>query len=197
MNWDDRYREPGFAYGVEPNDFLVSVAPLFPKGRILSLAEGEGRNAVYLAGLGHDVTAVDASLVGLQKAQELAARKGVAITTLHADLAEFEIGESQWDGIVACYCHLPSAIRLQVHAAVVRGLKPGGRFVLEGFSKDQLAYDTGGPKSLDMLMSVDELKQELTGLDFLRAVQLEREVVEGTKHTGRASVVQVLAAKPL
>lgn len=197
MNWDDRYREPGFAYGVEPNDFLVSEASLLPTGRILSLAEGEGRNAVYLAGLGHDVTAVDASLVGLQKAQELAARKGVAITTLHADLAEFEIGESLWDGIVACYCHLPSAIRLQVHAAVVRGLKPGGRFVLEGFSKDQLAYDTGGPKSLDMLMSVDELKQELTGLDFLRAVQLEREVVEGTKHTGRASVVQVLAAKPL
>lgn len=196
MDWDERYSEPGYTYGTEPNDFLVSVAEtITPGGRILCLAEGEGRNAVYLASLGYVVTGVDGSEVGLRKAQALAAKRGVTITTIHADLGTFEIGTEQWDGIIACYCHVPSVIRIPLHQAAVRGLKPGGIFVLEAFSQEQLAYDTGGPQSLDMLMSLDDVKGELAGLEFRHAVQLEREVREGNRHTGLASVIQIVGIK--
>lgn len=197
MDWDERYSEPGFAYGTAPNEYLLSVLDRIPKGKVLSLAEGEGRNAVYLASLGYEVTGVDGSEVGLRKAGELAAERGVAITTIHADLGEFRIEPEQWDGIIAIYCHLPPAIRILLHEAAVRGLKPGGVFVLEAFSKEQLGYGTGGPQSLDMLMSLDDLKQELAGLEFVHAIRIEREVREGSRHTGLASVVQVLAVKPL
>lgn len=196
MYWDERYSAPGFAYGTAPNEFLVSVVDRIPQGKILSLAEGEGRNVVYLASLGYQVTGVDGSEVGLRKALELARERGVAITTIHADLSEFEIEPEQWEGIISCYCHLPSAIRIQLHHAAVRGLKSGGVFVLEAFSKEQLAYSTGGPPSLDMLVSLDDLKRELTELEFVHAVQIEREVQEGSRHTGLASVIQVMGIKP-
>lgn len=196
MDWDERYSEAGFTYGTAPNEFLVSMVDRIPQGKILSLAEGEGRNAVYLASLGYEVTGVDGSEVGLRKAQKLAMERGVAITTIHADLSAFEMESGEWDGIIACYCHLPPAIRIPLHRAAVQGLAPGGVFVLEAFSKEQLAYGTGGPKSLDMLMSLDELKRELAGLEFVHAVQMEREVREGRGHTGPASVVQILAVKP-
>lgn len=195
-NWNERYSTTGFIYGTEPNDFLVSVAGRIPKGRILSLAEGEGRNAVYLASLGHEVTAVDASQVGLRKATELARSRGVAINTIVADLSGFVIEANQWDGIIACYCHLPAQLRRTIHRAAVSGLRPGGVLVLEAFSRKQLEHDTGGPKELDMLMSLDELKEELAGLSFDHAVELEREVLEGSGHTGLAAVVQIFAVKP-
>ncbi len=165
-------------------------------GKILSLAEGEGRNAVYLASLGYEVTGVDGSEVGLQKAVKLATARGVTITTIHEDLGNFEIQADQWDAIVACYCHVPSAIRIPLHKSAVRGLKTGGAFVLEAFSKEQLDYGTGGPQSLDLLMALDELKQELSGLDMHLAVKIVREVHEGNRHTGLASVVQLLGIKP-
>jgi SAM-dependent methyltransferase len=196
MDWNERYSETGFTYGTAPNEFLVSVADKIPRGKILSLAEGEGRNAVYLASLGYQVTGVDGSEVGLSKAVQLATERGVAITAVLADLGSFEIVPEQWNGIIAFFCHLPSAIRIPLHRAAVRGLKPGGVFVLEAFSKEQLAYGTGGPPSLDMLMSLEELKQELAGLDFVHAVRIERAVHEGSGHTGLASVVQVLGRKP-
>ncbi|HZV83078.1 MAG TPA: class I SAM-dependent methyltransferase [Geobacteraceae bacterium] len=196
VNWDERFSEPGYTYGTEPNDFLASVASKIPKGKILSLAEGEGRNAVFLASLGHDVTAVDSSAVGLGKACELAATHHVPLTTVVADLSDFVILPQQWDGIVSCYCHLPPPLRRSIHRAAVAGLKPGGIFVLEAFSKKQLEYDTGGPKSLDMLMSLDELQQELAGMRLDHAVELERNVVEGHGHTGLAAVVQIFAVKP-
>jgi SAM-dependent methyltransferase len=196
ISWDERYSEAGYLYGTAPNEFLVSVVGRIPKGEILTLAEGEGRNAVYLASLGYDVTGVDGSEVGLRKALELATERGVTITTIHADLSEYEIGQEQWDGIVASYCHIPSTIRIPLHQAVVRGLKPRGLFVLEAYSKEQLSYNTGGPQSLDLLVSLDDLKQELAGLEFIHAVQVEREVREGSRHNGLASVVQILAQKP-
>ncbi|MEI7816525.1 MAG: class I SAM-dependent methyltransferase [Desulfuromonadales bacterium] len=195
MDWNERYSEPGFAYGTAPNDFLVSVAAEIPLGKILSLAEGEGRNAVYLASLGCQVTGVDGSDVGLRKAEELAKERGVVISTIHEDLSLFEIKTESWDGIISCYCHLPSAIRIPLYQRVVSGLKPGGVFVLEAFSKEQLAYGTGGPQSIDMLMSLEELQRELAGLEFVHAVQIERNVREGSGHTGLASVVQVMGIK--
>ncbi|MDD2898704.1 MAG: class I SAM-dependent methyltransferase [Desulfuromonadaceae bacterium] len=196
MDWNERYSESGYTYGTAPNDFLVSVVDAIPRGRLLSLAEGEGRNAVYLASLGHDVTAVDGSEVGLRKAETLAAERGVAITTVHADLGGYIIEAGQWDSIVACYCHLPPSIHTPLYRAAVQGLRPGGVFVLEAFCKEQLAYGTGGPPSLDLLMSLDELKQELEGLEFVCARQVERDVREGSGHTGLASVIQIMGVKP-
>lgn len=194
--WNERYGQQEYYYGTEPNTFLASVCETIPGGRVLCLAEGEGRNAVFLASRGFQVTAVDGSAVGLRKAVQLAAERRVSIVTVCADLADFIIESEQWDAIVSCYCHLPPAIRTPLHQQVVRGLKQGGVLVLEGFSKEQLSYGTGGPPSLDMLFALEELKGELAGLEFIHAVTTERDVREGRGHTGIASVVQILGRKP-
>ena len=194
--WDERYAGPGYAYGLEPNDFLVSVAGHLPPGPVLSLAEGEGRNALFLAGRGHDVLAVDQSAVGLAKARQRARELGLPLQTRQADLGEFVIEPGAWAGVVSIFCHLPRALRERVHAAVVHGLRPGGVLVLEAYTPRQLGRGTGGPASADFLMSLDDLTRELAGLEFLHAVELERDVHEGSFHTGRAAVVQVLARKP-
>ncbi len=193
--WDERFSEPGYAYGTEPNQFLASVADRIPKGRVLCLAEGEGRNAVYLAGLGHRVTAVDASPVGLAKAQMLARERGVTIETVEADLAGFMIEPGAWSGIVSVFCHLPPPLRADLHARCARGLAARGVFALEGFAPRQLELRTGGPKSRELLYGVDELRRELPGLDFDIECELDRELAEGRYHNGVAAVVQLLALK--
>lgn len=193
--WDDRYSEPGFAYGTEPNDFLVSVADRLPPGPVLTLGEGEGRNAVFLAGLGHEVVAVDQSEVGLAKTRQRAAERGVRVQTQQADLGDYPIQPGAWAGIVSIFCHLPPAVRVPLYAAVVRGLRPGGVFVLEAYTPRQFGRGTGGPPSPELMVSLDDLTRELTGLEFLHARELEREVREGTYHTGLASVVQLVARR--
>ena len=195
--WDTRYSEPGFVYGTEPNEFLVIAAKYMPKGRVLCLAEGEGRNAVYLAGLGYDVTGVDASPVGMKKAAELAKSRNVSITTVVADLAKFVIEPNHWDGIVSIFCHIPPELRVQVHRAAVAGLRPGGAFVLEAYTPRQLELKTGGPQTLELMMTLDMLKEELRGLEFVEAREIERVVNEGHFHRGPGAVVQVVGIKPI
>ncbi|MFO0745385.1 MAG: class I SAM-dependent methyltransferase [Myxococcota bacterium] len=194
--WDERYGQGGFIYGDQPNDFLAEVAGHIPPGPVLALAEGQGRNAVWLAERGHAVTAVDLSPVGLAKAQELAAARGVTLTTIVADLADFDLGVDAWSGITSIWCHLPSALRARVHAAVVRALKPGGVLVLEAYTPAQIAHGTGGPKDPDMLPTADALRAELIGLDLEILVERERDVEEGAFHGGRSAVVQCLARRP-
>jgi SAM-dependent methyltransferase len=196
MNWDARYSEPGFAYGTAPNDFVREMAGRIPPGPVLCLAEGEGRNAVHLAALGHAVTAVDGSAVGLAKAESLARARAVPLETVHADLADFAIAEGAWAGIVAVFAHLPPALRARTHAAVVKGLRPGGVYLLEAYTPQQLALGTGGPADVELLMTADGLRRELAGLEFEICREVEREVVEGRFHSGRAAVVQVLARRP-
>jgi SAM-dependent methyltransferase len=193
--WDERYAGPGFAYGTEPNDFLVSVADRIPPGPVLTLGEGEGRNAVFLAGQGHDVLAVDQSEVGLAKARRRAAERGLQIQTQQADLRDFTIEPGAWAGIVSIFCHLPLPIRVPVHAAVVRGLRPGGVFVLEAYTPRQFGRGTGGPPSPEMMVTLADLTAELAGLEFVHAREGEREVREGSYHTGLASVVQIVARR--
>ncbi len=197
MDWDARYGEAGYVYGTAPNEFLTAVTGRIPPGRVLCLAEGEGRNAVFLASQGYDVVAVDASQVGLQKASALASARGVALTLVHADLATFAIEPRTWSGIVSVFAHLPPALRARLHRGVVAGLRPGGAFVLEAFTPAQAALDTGGPREPDLLMSLDTLLGELDGLEFEIARELEREVVEGRYHRGRSAVVQVVGRKPV
>ncbi|MHB1311015.1 MAG: SAM-dependent methyltransferase [Gemmatimonadaceae bacterium] len=195
--WDERYGSPDYHYGTAPNDFLATVAGRIPKGRVLAIADGEGRNGVFLATLGHDVTSVDSSTVGLAKAQRLAATRGVAITTIAADLAEFVIAPDAWEGIVSIFVHLPPELRRRVHAQVVRALVPGGLFVLEAYTVKQLEYGTGGPSNAELLPSLAALREELAGLELLHAVELERDVHEGVHHDGRSAVVQVIARRPV
>jgi SAM-dependent methyltransferase len=193
--WDKRYSEPGYAYGTEPNEFLVSMVDRLPGGRVLCLAEGEGRNAVYLAGLGFEVTAVDDSSVGLEKAESLARERGVDIVTVNADLADYPIEPAAWQGIVSIFCHVPPVVRAALHERCLRGLAPNGAFVLEGFTPRQLDFGTGGPKSRELLMELAVIRQELPGLRLEIAREVEREVIEGKYHKGRAAVVQILAVK--
>jgi len=196
--WDKRYSEAeGFVFGTKPNAFLAEMAAQIPSGPVLCLGEGEGRNAVHLATLGHAVTAVDQSAVGMAKARKLAASHGVEIATEVVDLAVAAIEPGRWFGIVSIFVHLPAELRRKVHAKVVRGLKPGGVFILEAYTPAQLAFDTGGPKDAALLMTLSALREELVGLDLLVAREIEREVVEGGGHTGRAAVVQVVARRSL
>ena len=193
--WDERYGKPGFAYGTAPNTFLTSVAGRIPVGRVLSLGEGEGRNAAYLATCGHDVVAVDGSRVGLAKAAPLAEERGVTITTVVSDLRDYQIEPERWDGFISIFCHVPPVLRVRLHAAVVRGLKPGGVFVLEAFTPAQLEYRTGGPPTAELMMSLNELRNELEGLELVHARELERNVYEGRGHTGLGAVVQVVGVR--
>ncbi len=193
--WDERFSEPGYAYGTEPNGFLTSVADRIPRGKVLCLAEGEGRNAVFLAGLGYDVTAVDTSTVGLEKAEALARNNGVTIETVLADLEDYSIEPGVCQGIVSIFCHLPSVIRAALHERCLRGLAPEGVFVLEGFTPRQLEFGTGGPKNRELLMELEIVRQELPGLRLEIAREIERELTEGKYHKGTAAVVQILAVK--
>ena len=197
--WDARYAESALAYGDGPNDFLASVADHLPdRGRVLCLAEGQGRNAVFLAEQGHRVTAVDLSAVGLERARALAATRGVAVETEVADLADYDLGEATWDAVVSVFAHTPADVRRRLHRRVVAALRPGGAFVLEAYTPEQTRRDTGGPsgpEAVDITMTAAGLAEELAGLDVETLREVEREVVEGPYHRGAAAVVQVLAWK--
>jgi len=193
--WDQRYSDPEYAYGKAPNQFLQANHAVIPKGKVLSLAEGEGRNAVFLARQGYTVTAVDASQVGLEKAGKLAREHGVSIELIHADLADFDLGENRWEGIVSIFCPLPSALRRPLHKKVVAALKPGGVFLVEAYTPAQLKHKTGGGNCADLMTTRASLELELQGLAFSHLAELERDVVEGIYHTGLGAVVQALASK--
>jgi SAM-dependent methyltransferase len=195
QRWDERYSEEGYSFGTSPNDFLAEVADRIPLGKVLCLCEGEGRNGVFLAEAGHEVHGVDFSSVGLAKAKDLAAERGVDLATHLMDIAEYRIEADTWNGIVSIFCHLSMPLRPQVHRAVVEGLKPGGVFILEAYTPRQLEMGTGGPSSVEYLMTLDDLTRELDGLEVELGQEIEREVTEGKYHGGRAAVVQVVAKK--
>lgn len=195
--WNERYSSEQYRYGVIPNEFLARTAPLLPKNaKVLSLAEGEGRNAVFLASLGHRVTGVDASSVGMQKAQRLAAGRGVKIETVVAELAEYVIEPGAWDAVVSIFCHLPPDLRRRVFRAAVEGLRPGGLMILEAYTPRQLELRTGGPPVPELLYTADALREDFGGLELTRLEELEREVHEGDLHNGRSAVVQLVGVKP-
>jgi SAM-dependent methyltransferase len=193
--WNDRYGGADYFYGTAPNDFLVSVATEIPAGPVLCLAEGEGRNAIFLAGRGHAVTAVDQAEAGVAKMRALAQQRGVPLTTIAADLTDFGVSPGAWSGIVAIFMHLPPALRRTVLARAAAGLRPGGVFIMEAYRPAQLAYSTGGPRDVTLLPTLAELRAELGGLELIIAREPERDVREGGGHTGMSAVVQVLARR--
>ncbi len=192
--WDQRYAGDEFVYGTEPNTFLAEHAKLLA-GPVLSLAEGEGRNGVFLASLGLDVMGVDGSEVGLAKAHKLAAARGVIIRTLVADLAAYEPPANTFGAVISIFAHLPSALRKQLYPLVERALKPGGIVLLEAYAQAQITRDTGGPKDPDLLMTSADLERSFPRCEVILSREIEREVVEGKFHSGLASVVQFIARK--
>jgi SAM-dependent methyltransferase len=196
VDWDELYARDGYAFGTDPNGFLVSVATMLQQGPTLCLAAGEGRNAVYLASLGFDVLAVDASAVGLAKAERLARERCVELRTARADLLDFDMGDACFENIVSVFCHVPSRLRRRVHAGVVRALRPGGMFILEAFRPEQLEFNSGGPTQLDLLMSSDDVQAELQGLEMVRVGRVIRRLSEGSGHNGQAAVLEIVARKP-
>jgi len=181
--WNDRYRGDVYVCGTTPNDFLYRVSNFVKGTKGLCLGEGEGRNAVYLAREGFDVSAVDESALALENAERLADQSYVDINTQVADLSQYVIKPKRWSGIVSIFCHLPLAARASLHRKVVSGLKPGGVFIMEAFRSE-------------LITSMSQLKKELAGLEFLHIKEVTRDVNEGAFQQKNATLVQLVARKP-
>ena len=194
--WDQRFASTGFVYGEQPNDFLKEHASGLKAGQALCLAEGEGRNAVFLAELGHQVCAQDISPVGLGKAEELAQRRSVNIHTLCCDLAAFHPEPASVDLIAAIWMHLEPELRATVLQRAVEALRPGGHLLIEAYSPKQLGFSSGGPTRRELLIDAAELKHELAALKPLILQEVEREISEGSAHQGPSAVVQFFGRKP-
>ncbi len=194
--WNERYKEKEYIYGLNPNDFLAqNIRHLKPAGKVLCLAEGEGRNVVYLAKLGFEVEAVDFSLEAQKKALELAKKNGVLIKYEVADLNEFDFGKNYFDAIISISAHTNSALRKKIFSQAKTALKEGGIFLLEGYNKSQINRNTGGPKDVDMLFAKDELEENFKDFEILHCVEVVRNVEEGSYHSGEADVVGFVARK--
>jgi cyclopropane fatty-acyl-phospholipid synthase-like methyltransferase len=195
--WNSRYAEPGYAYGTEPNAFLVSQKKyLRSGGKALAVADGEGRNGVWLAQQGLDVLSVDASDVGLRKTQELAADRGVAIRTEKVDLTTWRWPEQKFDVVAAIFIHFPPEVRARMHRHMFEALKPGGVLILEAFTPAQLNYKSGGPPVAEMLYPADMLRIDFAGGEFLLIEELVTELAEGKYHRGPGAVVRLVLRRP-
>ena len=194
--WDERFGDDGYVYGEKPNAFLEHRHTLIPKdSKVLVLGDGEGRNGVFLARKRCQVTSVDESKVGLEKAQALAKRHGVELTTIQATLPNVDIELGVWDAVVLIYLHMPEEARRATHKLAVDALKPGGLLILEAFTPAQLEYSSGGPKDEAMLYTAEMLREDFAGMEFEAVAELETVLDEGPGHQGRAQVVRVLAVK--
>ena len=195
--WNSRYAEPGYAYGTEPNAYLMSQKKyLKPGGKALAVGDGEGRNGVWLAQQGLDVLSVDASEVGLRKTQELAADRGIAIRTEKVDLTIWQWPEEKFDVVVAIYVHFPPEVRARMHRCMFEALKPGGVLILEAFTPEQLNYKSGGPPVAEMLYTADMLRNDFAGSEILLIEESVAELTEGKYHRGPGAVLRLVLRRP-
>lgn len=196
--WDARYGGSDYWYGTEPNAWLVAQAHrLPPGGRVLAVADGEGRNGVWLARQGFAVTSVDIAPRGLAKARALAERHGVALHLVEADLRRWDWPVAAFDGVVAIFAHFPREVRPILHRRMLEALVPGGLLLIEAYSPYQHLYRTGGPQDLDMLYSAFRLERDLEGAEFLLLEETEAELAEGVGHRGRSALVRCIARRPV
>jgi len=191
--WDKRYAQPDYVYGLEPNVFFKENIDRLESGKILFPAEGEGRNAVYAAARGWDVVAFDSSVEAQKKALKLAQTRNVQIEYQHASYAQFQYKENAFDAIVLIFAHSPQ--RSQYHRNLLRFLKPGGMLILEGFAKVQIQQKSGGPSSIELLFSKEELREDFSTLSHMQIEEKEVFLSEGMFHNGGASVIRLIGIK--
>jgi SAM-dependent methyltransferase len=194
--WNERYASKEYVYGENPNHFLKEqLEKITVPGKLLLPGEGEGRNAVYAAKLGWQVDAYDQSTAGQLKAIRLADKNDVIINYYTTDLHEFTPAKNNYDAIAIIYVHLSIDYREVFNKKIIEALKPGGKIILELFSKEQLGKTSGGPQDLAMLYSLDEIKKDFGSL---KAIILKAETInidEGEKHSGEASVIRFVGEK--
>ncbi len=193
--WNKRYAEKEYAYGTGPNNYFKQQLDKLCPGKLFLPAEGEGRNAVYAAKLGWQVLAVDMSEMGKEKAMKLAAENEVEIKYQIDDLENYQYPVNEYDAVGIIYAHFLSNTRKQVYRKIAGSLKIGGALILETFSKNQLGKSSGGPQNIDMLNSLDEIKADFDGFDFIEQVEVQIKLDEGGLHQGLAEVVRILARK--
>lgn len=198
--WNERYRKAEYAYGTEPNEFLKEQLQLLKPGRILFPAEGEGRNAVYAATMGWQVSAFDISDEGQKKALALASRQGVTIDYQVGGFEAVQFSPNQFDAIAFIFAHFPAAIKSRCHQTMATYLRPGGTVIFEAFSKRHLDFIAknecvGGPREIDMLFSEDELKTDFAEFEIVELRETEVELREGAFHQGRGSVIRFVGIK--
>ncbi|HZJ81977.1 MAG TPA: class I SAM-dependent methyltransferase [Guyparkeria sp.] len=187
--WNEKYGQADFLYGTRPNEFLLSQAyRLTPGARVLVLGDGEGRNGVWLAEQGFDVTTVDASAAGCAKARQLATERGVSPTIHCADLNELAWEGDGFDAVVLIFLHFEPASRREIYRRAAAALHPGGLLVIELFHPRQLAYQSGGPKRADMLVRASDLSQDLANIEWLLLAEGKVLLDEGPGHQGAGFV---------
>lgn len=193
--WNERYSSSEYFYGTNANDFLIVSSGLISKnGHVLCLAEGEGRNAVFLASTGLKLSAVDFSEVGKEKTLKLAAEKKQIIDYTVADLNNYEMPKNL-DAVVSIWCHLPLDLRKKVHHNTEEALKSGGLFILESYNPKQLEFKTGGPQNRELLYTDEEIRSDFKNIQWLLVQNTLREIKEGNGHLGGSSTLQMIGRK--
>lgn len=193
--WNDKFQMQEYLYGIEPNRYIqANTALLQANSHILCLAEGEGRNALHLANLGHQVSAIDASDIAINKLHKLLNEHGHSIQTQHLDLNHWNPTKNLYDAIATSYLHIPKPLLAQTMQNSIVALKTEGIFMGEFFSTNQLNYNSGGPKAIEMLYSIEDFASH-QGVEF---IELQEKIItldEGKGHEGEASVIRVLFKK--
>jgi cyclopropane fatty-acyl-phospholipid synthase-like methyltransferase len=195
--WDDRYSIDDYLFGTEPADFLVAHAHLLePGSRSLAVADGEGRNSVFLAQQGLEVVAMDASPVGVEKAKRLAAARGVSIDFRIADIMTWEWTPDAYDLVVAIFIQfLSPSQRPTVFDGMQRTLRPGGRLLLHGYRPEQVALGTGGPPDPAHMYTDELLREAFSGMDIERLESYDADIQEGVGHAGTSALIDLVAVK--
>ncbi|VAW21265.1 hypothetical protein MNBD_ALPHA12-2009 [hydrothermal vent metagenome] len=195
--WNERFAEPGYLFGTEPAQFLREHEQyLIPGGRALAVADGEGRNSVFLASKGLDVTAMDGSSVAVEKARELAKERGVTVDFNLADIMEWDWQNEAYDLVVAIFIQFSGPEdRQKVFAGLKKTLKKGGILMLHGYTVEQLEHGTGGPPCAENLYTTEMLSKTFSDMEILHLKAYERDVDEGRAHSGRSSLIDLIARK--
>jgi Methyltransferase domain len=198
--WDERYRNPEYVYGEEPNAFFAMQLSKLPAGTILLPADGEGRNAVFAAKCGWNVFAFDQSVQGQIKALKLADKNRVRIDYQVGELSEVNYEKQTFDVIALIYAHFPEQVRATYHQRLTEYLKEDGMIIIEAFSKRHRSFqlinpEAGGPKDLSMLYSVEDIRQDFAGFDIKELIEEDIDLSEGMFHSGKASVIRFVATR--
>ncbi len=197
--WNERYAGEDYHFGTEPNAFLQSQHERLHSGMsCLAVADGEGRNGVWLAKHGLNVLSVDSSPVAIAKAQKLVGERGVAVDFELADLLQWAWGVARFDVVVAIFIQFaPPGLREQMFANIKRCLKPGGLLLLQGYTPRQLEYRTGGPSQVENLYTEEMLRAEFADLEILHLREHDSVIHEGTGHDGMSALIDLVVRKPL